>query len=299
MASSAMTSAHAFVSPRLRTLIGAVRGASARVIAGASPLVRGTDAEDPEAVHDLRVALRRLRTILRALGPVYGERRVRRLRRGLGRVADATGLLRDEEVLQELVARLTLPEDVRAEVAAWLVSRGPVERRLRREVVLLLRERAEGETLVSFLDELSARLDALDAEPAATLGAQALAWDAMRRVVGEVAKGLDGSLSDPEEMHSLRICEKRLRYTAELFAELLGEDGERLQKSATRMQKRLGDLHDVDFALERLERARGLSEAARRALLSALTEARLRFADKVRESVLVHGAALWTAAARG
>lgn len=294
-----MTSAHGFVAPRLRALITAVRGASARVIASASPLVRGTSAEDPEAVHDLRVALRRLRTILRALGPVYGERRIRRLRRGLGRVADATGLLRDEEVLHELVASLSLPEAVRGDIAAWLARRRPVERRLRREVVELLREREQGVTLAGLLDELSERLDGLDGAPEPTLGAEVLAWDAMRRVVGDVAKGLDGSVSDPEEMHALRICEKRLRYTAELFSELLGEDGERLQKSATRMQKRLGDLHDVDFALERLDRARALSEPARQALREALTEARSRYATKVSESVLVHGAALWTAAARG
>lgn len=293
-----MTSAHAFVSPRVRALMGAVRRAAARVIASASPLVRGTPSEDPEAVHDLRVALRRLRTILRALGPVYGERRIRRLRRGLGRVADATGLLRDEEVLHELVASVTLPEAVREEIAAWLVRRRPVERRLRRKVVLLLRGQAGADTLASLLDELGERLDALDAQPALAPGAQELAWDAMRRVVADVARGLDAPVSDPEAMHALRICEKRLRYTTELFAELLGEDGERLQKNATRMQKRLGELHDVDFARERLADDRALSEAAREALLSVLTEARERHAEKVRESVLVQGTALWTAAAR-
>lgn len=292
-------SAHAFVSPHLRELITAVREAATRVVASASPLVRATPAEDPDAVHDLRVALRRLRTILRPLGPLYGERRIRRIRRGLGRVADGAGQLRDEEVLFELVRELPLPPDEAPTITAWLTRRRPVERRLRREVVAQLREAEGPDALGVLLAALERRIAHLDAKDDTGITADSLAWTAMRRTVGDVAAGLDAPVEDGEAMHALRICEKRLRYTAELFTELLGEDGERLQKTATKMQRRLGDLHDVDFALERVQRARSLPEPARAALVAALQAARTRYAARVQELMLTHGAALWTVAAGG
>ena len=55
------------------------------------------DPTDVEAVHDFRVALRRLRSVLKAHKPLLG-RNVDRLRRDLGDVAGATGQARDAEV---------------------------------------------------------------------------------------------------------------------------------------------------------------------------------------------------------
>jgi CHAD domain-containing protein len=53
--------------------------------------------DDTEAVHDFRVALRRLRSLLKAHRPRLG-RKVEKLRRKLGAIADKTSAARDAEV---------------------------------------------------------------------------------------------------------------------------------------------------------------------------------------------------------
>jgi CHAD domain-containing protein len=53
-----------------------------------------------------------------------------------------------------------------------------------------------------------------------------------------------------EETHALRISLKRLRYTLELFAPLLGDAGAAQIDRVKDLQEALGDLHDVDVRLE-------------------------------------------------
>src|SRR6185312_2539616 len=57
-----------YLAPALFALVAAVRRQADRV-AGGGP--------DPDAIHDFRVALRRLRTVLRPARALYGERRLR------------------------------------------------------------------------------------------------------------------------------------------------------------------------------------------------------------------------------
>src|SRR5205085_10514260 len=64
---------------------------------------------DEEALHDLRVALRRFRSTLRAWRAVLGRLRGR-LRSSLRRIIDATGGARDAEVLLKLFAAEQLTE---------------------------------------------------------------------------------------------------------------------------------------------------------------------------------------------
>jgi CHAD domain-containing protein len=86
-------------------------------------------------------------------------------------------------------------------------------------------------------------------------------------------------------MHALRIAFKRLRYTAELLGPALGEGGPVVAKSAARMQKRLGDLHDIDEALLRVARARGIPEPVAVALRRALLRARREVVARVRKDL--------------
>jgi CHAD domain-containing protein len=81
-------------------------------------------------------------------------------------------------------------------------------------------------------------------------------------------------------MHALRIRFKRLRYAADLFEPVLGEHAALLSRQAARMQKRLGELHDVDEALVRIGRAWGLAPRPRAAVLCALRSTRRTLADR-------------------
>lgn len=53
--------------------------------------------------------------------------------------------------------------------------------------------------------------------------------------------------------HDMRIAAKRLRYVLELFAPCLGEEAEVARQSAKRLQSVLGDLHDCDLMLSKVE----------------------------------------------
>jgi CHAD domain-containing protein len=79
---------------------------------------------DPDALHDFRVALRRLRGLLRAYRAPLGPRISKRLRRRLTDVADATGAGRDADVMLVWIATqtkgLTRSERVGAR---WLAER--------------------------------------------------------------------------------------------------------------------------------------------------------------------------------
>jgi CHAD domain-containing protein len=57
-----------------------------------------------------------------------------------------------------------------------------------------------------------------------------------------------------EVQHDLRIAAKRLRYVLEIFASCLGGEAEAARDAAKRLQSVLGDLHDCDLMLAKVER---------------------------------------------
>jgi CHAD domain-containing protein len=53
--------------------------------------------------------------------------------------------------------------------------------------------------------------------------------------------------------HDMRIAAKRLRYVLEIFAPCLGAEAEAARGAAKRLQSVLGDLHDCDLMLIKVE----------------------------------------------
>src|SRR5215472_10095448 len=113
-------SAGPYLAARLRALDARLREVAPRVLSSSS---------SKSAVHDLRVALRRTRTVLEVSRRIFGRFRSDEVRRLLRDVQQATGALRDEEVLLDLVDSLPVSDP---SVQAWLTSRRRRERRLRR-----------------------------------------------------------------------------------------------------------------------------------------------------------------------
>jgi CHAD domain-containing protein len=56
-----------------------------------------------------------------------------------------------------------------------------------------------------------------------------------------------------EPQHGMRIAAKRLRYLLEIFEPCLGEEASSARGAAKRLQSVLGDLHDCDLMLSRVE----------------------------------------------
>jgi hypothetical protein len=60
--------------------------------------------------------------------------------------------------------------------------------------------------------------------------------------------------ADVEALHDMRIAAKRLRYVLELHAPVFGEAAERGAKRAKKLQDLLGEIHDCDVTIPRVER---------------------------------------------
>jgi CHAD domain-containing protein len=235
-------------------------------LAAAQPRVLGNS--DTEAVHDLRVALRRLRTLLKLARPVFGRFHTDAVRKAFADLQTSTGDLRDEEVLVETLGDLRLDH---APLAAWRVRRQARDRRLRGNVLGRIRR---GE-----LDRARAMLHALLTLPVRPDRDVPLARFA-RRMVRKAQRGVEARRDTPPEdvvgLHDLRIAYKKLRYAVEIFAEALPDDLAAMAEPAARFQKRLGDIHDLDVAKVAVRRARGLDAGTRLVVEAALDEARTR-----------------------
>lgn len=81
------------------------------------------DGEDPEELHDMRVASRRLRAAMLLFEPVFPPRVYRKWYRRVSAITDALGATRDADVQGEAVRRrqASLPENEQADVDVWLI----------------------------------------------------------------------------------------------------------------------------------------------------------------------------------
>jgi CHAD domain-containing protein len=252
-----------FMARQLRLLERELRPTLPRVIAAAN---------DEEAVHDLRVAIRRLRTMLKTARPIYGRFHADAVRDAFTTIHRATGALRDEEVLEETLAEV----DVAAPAwSAWRARRTARERALRRAVVRRLKT---GE-----LERACALLGAIVTLPVRPSRDKVLAKFArgvVERARRRIEAQRDVPTTDSLGLHELRIAYKELRYCAELFARALPADLAAMAAPAARFQKRLGEIHDVDVALTCVRRARGIDALVRAEAATKLEAIRAKKVQK-------------------
>jgi CHAD domain-containing protein/CYTH domain-containing protein len=210
--------------------------------------VRLSAARDSETLHDFRVALRRLRSWLRALAPSLEGSLPRACVRRLGRMARESNAGRDAEVF---LAWLTTtepqlsPRDRRA--AKWLINRfrrqereaeSELESRLKRDFQRT-RERLE-DRLSTY--HVEAHVHGGLREP---LFASVIA-NLMRAQSEELRRHIRRvrTVDDVEESHRARINGKRLRYLLEPIAPHVTGGPELLTRLRS-LQDSLGDLHDA------------------------------------------------------
>jgi len=239
----------------------------AEIVQRAQAVIVGTD---PEAVHDFRVSLRQLRTLLKLARPLYGRFYADAVRNSFAELQRATGALRDEEALEETVAAMGIQH---RPLSDWQKRRAARARALRRAVVA----RVESQDLVRARQMLRAIL-VLPIHPKRERGLAAFATRKVEETLDEAERLSKKQTEDPLALHELRIACKRLRYTVEFFEDVLPEPLRTLRKPATKLQKVLGDVHDLDVALVVMQRQYALPMALRTRVLRALSTRR---AEKV------------------
>jgi CHAD domain-containing protein len=190
---------------------------------------------DPGAVHDLRVALRRCRSMADGfvlIDPDPGWRQLKTLGKTL---FSRLGELRDVQVMVEWVSRLGQPEDPIRKVL--LDSLATKEQQLKKDAqeALLGFDRKEWEVLAQKLAKHSQKV------PSEGVVFQQLAVERWEDAYHLHRRALQNR--SQVAFHQLRIGLKRFRYTAENF---LPQRHERWGKDLRELQDLLGEVHDLD-----------------------------------------------------
>ena len=212
--------------------------------------------DEPDAVHKMRVATRRLRSTLKTFRPLWDRAAADHLRAELRWLAEVLGKVRDAEVMAARLDRALAglpPEQVVGPVAARLTGglRAQATKDHRALVTAL-----NGRRYAALLDELDALLAATPTDrglrPAATYVPHRV-----RRTVAKVEALLDaadearpagpsapGVLDRDTALHEARKAAKQARYAAEAAAPVGGPGAAALAAAMEDLQELLGDHHD-------------------------------------------------------
>jgi len=193
-----------------------------------------------ESVHELRVALRQLRSLLWAYRPLLDrefEIRQQTLYRSL---ASAVGATRSWDVLIELLTcagkadRTLLDSLEQARTRALARSREA------------LANANVSQTLRKALSEASARLNTINVPaPMLSVYGTCRVLAAKKALQKRVARATLAKHSDYAAFHDVRKAAKKVRYLVEFFDPVLAGDRHRDLKLLLRLQKRFGSLNDV------------------------------------------------------
>ncbi|MGQ9827928.1 MAG: CHAD domain-containing protein, partial [Roseiflexus sp.] len=231
--------------------------------------------EDPEDVHDARVATRRLRASLQVVEGIFDVDLLRKLRRGLRQVARSLGVVRDYDVFLESVCafRDQLPEDRRAIMTPLIdaigAARAPARERMLADLTSKRFER--------FLCTFAAFLTTPDAgvvdqnETGAPTRVRDFAGSSIWRRY-EQWRAFDAVLDGaPDEVrHMARIAGKRLRYTLEFFADALGPNANQVLEPLMDLQETLGKLQDAVVARDHIRTLELTDDAGAQEYLAVL-----------------------------
>lgn len=224
----------------------------------------GVEAED---IHQMRVAIRRSRSILQLLRPYFKKKVIRRYDRGLRHTARVLGEVRDLDVLMmnlrafkgeaALDTVLEGLESQRFAAHKTLVKTldGRDYRRLVKSFGKFLTHEGEG---VKGGDQPHSPSEIRHVLPT-------LIYDRLAAVLA-----YDNALENADELtfHALRIEFKRLRYCVSLFEPLLGSPIRAFIQELKQVQDCLGEMNDCSVAHDRLT---DLPEAQQEALADYLS----------------------------
>jgi CHAD domain-containing protein len=234
---------------------------------------RLADPSDSEALHDFRVAVRRLRSILRSFRSELDNAVSRKLRNRLRDLTRATTAGREAEVQIESVKAL-VPKVTRGQRAGvpWLLARFTDQRdraydQIRREIEPEFQrlERRLRRALWS-----AARKPGDSTADVPTFGAVAAALLSEHTALLEQELATLQSADDESTAHAIRITAKRLRYLLEPLVGAEPRAGAVLARVKA-IQTLLGDLHDLQVLAAHLADAVGDAAAERARRLHALS----------------------------
>ena len=205
--------------------------------------------DDSATIHDARVGSRRSQQILSVLaGPSRKNSKQRKLKRALRAIRVILGPPRNLDVMLEMVDEKIAATGNPVARDAWDQLRTHLKERRARAI-----ERARDELRGFDIVELAARCRAvIDSAGGGGAPPEESLRESISAALGDWRAAIAAARASPggEEVHSLRIAGKRLRYRLELLAEL-GEGSAKMRvKSLRALQDQLGSWHDSEVLLE-------------------------------------------------
>jgi CHAD domain-containing protein len=219
-----------------------------------------------DVVHDLRVSIRRCRSLAEVLEDVDPDPAWREMRQSARKLFHGLGALRDSEVMRAWVEKLATAQDP---IAAQLLSEFSTrEPQLRQQALRAARkfDEKKWKRLERHLRRRSRLV------PLGGLAAECLVLQRFEAAREQHARAMRTEKSRP--WHTLRKSVKQFRYTVE---SLLPEHHAGWRENLKRLQDLLGDIHDFDVLAECVD-AVSIDEASAENLVSARLAWRERLA---------------------
>jgi CHAD domain-containing protein len=217
----------------------------------------GADVED---VHQMRVAVRRMRAALKAAAPLLDADWADELRAELGWLGRSLGPVRDLDVLLPRLRQLAsnLPAEERAFAEQLIGALDDEYREARQDMLAAL----SAPRYTTLLERLADAVRCPLPTPKASKKQPQLI-KLVRKQYRSLSKAVRRAGDNPsdEMLHALRIKGKRLRYTGELAEPVLGKPVRQLLDATSGLQEVLGDHQDACVAQHRIrELVAGLGE---------------------------------------
>jgi CHAD domain-containing protein len=237
-------------------------------------LVEGREGAGPEATHEARKALKRVRAVLRLCRPWLGDERFGQENAILRDAGRALSGIRDAQVLVETLDGLREGCGDRVDEGTWSGFRDALA------ADIAVRERAgSGDradspvaaALVGVRERVGVWPLPEDERVVALAGGLGRIYSKARRAARRAA-----NRPSPEHLHELRKRSKDVWHAAQLLGPALGKRSTKLRRRAHRLADVLGDDHDLTVLAERADAMPGTFAAGERELLHTVIERRQR-----------------------
>jgi CHAD domain-containing protein len=208
--------------------------------------------EDIEELHNMRVAIRRMRSTFEVFGEGFIKKKIKTLVRRLKETARVLGDVRDWDIFIEKFEadQKAMPKHTGLESLLEYCYIRQEQARYKMLTYLDSKKYIDfKESFEQFLNTPSQGIKPIPVD-------QPVPYQ-LRHVVStliytryEQVCAYEPILADAsvETLHDLRIASKRLRYTLENFREILGDDGEIVIRQVKELQNHLGDVNDAEIA---------------------------------------------------
>jgi CHAD domain-containing protein len=203
--------------------------------------------DDPDTIHDLRVYSRRLQQTFRVMLPKPVTPKARKLIRTLRKVRQAYGNSRNLDVNIDLIQQKHRAAGAAIVRQSWEMLHDTLASERQAEIVQARQKMARYD-IVAFIGRAQTLMESAD------IGSDVV--EKLRQTVRAALKDWHDALElakddrSVQNLHALRIAAKRLRYRAELLAELGSGTMKPAIKTIKEFQTLLGDWHDRCVLLE-------------------------------------------------